>query len=76
MAAALEQPAERVAAQEGDADEDPAQREVLAKARVQAEPWKHHDLRGDSQHIAHRHIGDGFDQRHAARLAHIIGPVI
>lgn len=66
----FEQPAQRIAAQERDADEDPAQRQIVTKAWVKAEPWEHHDLRDDRQRVAQRDIGDGLDQRHAARLRH------
>jgi len=49
----LEQPAQRVPPKQGDCGEDPAQRQVVAKAGVQAEPWEHQDLRRNRQRVTH-----------------------
>ena len=47
--------------------------QVLSQRRVQPEDREDQDLRGDGEAATHRHVGDGFDERHTTRLATIRG---
>jgi hypothetical protein len=64
----FEQPPQGEGSDDADPCEERAHLQVLRQRLVQAEDREDQDLRDDCDAIADDHVGDGFDQRHVARL--------